>query len=88
MCNSKEVVVRSGVDHATCGGERCVYGFFKRESGVSAVRDCGEEARAGLRSVTIRGGGDAENGGNFSRGGGKVGLAGDNNNAGVTGGLI
>ena len=66
-----------------------MYGFFERESGVSAVRDCGEAARAGLRSVTIRGGGDAENGGNFSRGGervaGKVGLAGDNNNAGVTG---
>ena len=82
-------MVRSGVDHATCGGERCVYGFVEGGSGVSTVRDCGEEVRAGLRSITIRGGGDAENGGNFSRGGssvsGKVGLAGDNSKAGVTG---
>ena len=61
------------MDHATRDGERCVYGFLWGSG--SAVGACGGEVR--LRSMTIRGVGDAENGGNRRRGGsslsGKVG---------------
>lgn len=61
------------------------------ETGGSAVGDCGEEVCVGLRLITIRGGGDAENGGNFGRGGssvsGKVVRAGDKRK-GVVAGLI
>jgi hypothetical protein len=76
------------VDHATCDREG-VYGFFGGEPGESLACDCDEEACVGLRSITIRGGGDAENGGNFGRGGSgvsrKVERAGDKSKVGVTG---
>lgn len=57
------------MDHTTRAGERCLYGFLTGESDASAVGGCGGDVCVGLRSITIRGGGDTDDGGNLARGG-------------------